>query len=58
MIILNKKTVENGTVSVRMFGRDYQIPVEEAKHYVATDQLYFKANKPVSEKQFASFLAG
>ena len=57
MVILNKKPVENGKVSVRMFGRDYQISIEEAKRYVATDQLYFKANKPVSEKQFASFLA-
>ena len=57
MGILNKKPVIDGTVSVRMFGRDYQIPVEEAKRYVTTNQLYFKANKPVSEKDFNKFLA-
>ena len=57
MIILNRKPVVDGTVSVRMFGRDYQIPVDEAKRYVATNQLYFKVNKPVTEKEFNQFLA-
>ena len=57
MVILNKKPVVDGTVSVRMFGRDYQIPVEEAKRYVAANQLYFKVNKPVTEKEFSQFLA-
>ena len=57
MVILNRKPVVDGTVSVRIFGRDYQIPVEEAKRYVATNQLYFKANKPVTEKEFSQFLA-
>lgn len=57
MVILNRKPVVDGTVSVRMFGRDYQIPVEEAKRYVATNQLYFKVNKPVTEKEFSQFLA-
>ena len=56
MVILNKKPVVDGKVSVRMFGRDYQISVEEAKRYVDTNQLYFKANKPVSEKDFNKFL--
>ena len=57
MVILNRKPVVDGTVSVRMFGRDYQIPVEEAKRYVAINQLYFKVNKPVTEKEFSQFLA-
>jgi len=57
MVILNRKPVKDGTVSVRMFGCNYQIPVEEAKRYVTTNQLYFKVNKPVSEKDFNSFLA-
>jgi len=57
MVILNRKPVVDGTVSVRMFGRDYQIPVEEAKRYVVTNQLYFKVNKPVTEKEFSQFLA-
>ena len=57
MVILNKKPVVDGTLSIRMFGREYQIPVEEAKRYVDTNQLYFKANKPVSEKDFNKFLA-
>ena len=57
MVILNRKPVVDGTVSVRMFGRDYQIPVEEAKRYVVTNQLYFKANKPVTERDFNQFLA-
>ena len=57
MVILTKKPVVDGKVSVRMFGRDYQISVEEAKRYVDTNQLYFKANKPVSEKDFNKFLA-
>lgn len=57
MVILNRKPVVDGTVSVRMFGRDYQISVDEAKRYVDTNQLYFKANKPVSEKDFNKFLA-
>jgi hypothetical protein len=57
MVILNKKPVVDGTVSVHMFGRDYQISVDEAKRYVNTNQLYFKANKPVSEKDFNKFLA-
>ena len=57
MIILNRKPVVDGKISVRIFGRDYQISVDEAKRYVNTDQLYFKANKPVSEKDFNKFLA-
>ena len=57
MIILNRKPVKDGTVSVRMFGCNYQIPVEEAKRYVTTNQLYFKINKPVTEKDFNAFLA-
>lgn len=57
MVILNRKPVVDGTVSVRMFGRDYQISVDEAKRYVDTNQLYFKVNKPVSEKDFNKFLA-
>lgn len=57
MVILNRKPVLDGTVSVRMFGRDYQISVDEAKRYVDTNQLYFKANKPVYEKDFNKFLA-
>ena len=57
MVILNKKPVVDGTVSVRMFGRDYQISIDEAKRYVATNQLYFKANKPVTERDFSQFLA-
>ena len=57
MVILNRKPVVDGKVSVRMFGREYQIPVDEAKRYVDTNQLYFKANKHVSEKDFNKFLA-
>ena len=57
MVILNQKAVVDGTVSVRMFGRDYQISIDEAKRYVDTDQLYFKADKPVSGQDFNKFLA-
>ena len=56
MIIFNKKTkIENDEkfYSVRMFGTDSWLPEKDFKHQVVNNNVFFKANKPVYEKDIA-----
>lgn len=56
MIIFNKKTkTENDAklYSVRMLGVDTWLSEEEFKRQVVNNNVFFKANKPVYEKDIA-----
>jgi hypothetical protein len=56
MIIFNKKTkTENDKklYSVRMLGVDTWLSEEEFERQVVNKNVFFKANKPVYEKDFA-----
>ena len=48
MIILYRTAIVNDSVSVRMFGHDTTISVDEALKYAADGRLFLKANKPAS----------